>query len=378
MPVITLQVDKNIMMEDVKNKLSELLSKSTWTEEEKNWLLKYLERPETTELQELMQEQFDENIPLAQIDPNLSRQMLQGIHQRLGIENQVKKASVVRLWALRIAAAASILFMIGLGWKLLHNKKSDAPTVAQESSKLKDTLLAVVRHEVNTSGKEKRVQLPDGSMIVLADKSEITYREPFTNKRDIILIGKAYFKVAKDKTKPFTVISGDISTTALGTEFTVTAFENASRITVRLYEGKVVVKPVANGNQRLKKDVYLLPGQEFVYDSKTTAQVKTFKLNDAASPEVIMNEELSRDNPSVPQNAEGTWYMFNNQSLTQVFDQLAEMYKVEIVYDKKDVQNMYFIGKFDKSRSLEIILQQIGTLNNLTVTKKDSVFIISK
>ncbi|MBD0277894.1 MAG: FecR family protein [Flavisolibacter sp.] len=370
-------MDKNIMMEDVKNKLSELLSKTTWTEEEKKWLLKYLESPETTELQELMQEQFDENIPLAQIDPDLSRQMLQGIHQRIGIENQVKKASVVRMWALRIAAAASILFMIGLGWKLLHNKKSDAPTVAQESSKL-DTLLAVVRHEVNTSGKEKRVQLPDGSMIVLADKSEITYREPFTNKRDIILIGKAYFKVAKDKTEPFTVISGDISTTALGTEFTVTAFENASRITVRLYEGKVVVKPVANGNQRLKKDVYLLPGQEFVYDSKTTAQVKTFKLNDAASPEVIMNEELSRDNPSVPQNAEGTWYMFNNQSLAQVFDQLAEMYDVEIVYDKKDVQNMYFIGKFDKSRSLEIILQQIGTLNNLTVTKKDSVFIVSK
>ncbi|MBD0376334.1 MAG: hypothetical protein ICV51_11965, partial [Flavisolibacter sp.] len=114
------------------------------------------------------------------------------IHQRLGIENQGKKASVVRMWALRIAAAASILFVIGLGWKLLHNNKSDAPPVVQEGSKLKDTLLAVVRHEINTSGTVKRLVLKDGSVIMLADKSELSFQEPFMgNQRTITLKRKS-------------------------------------------------------------------------------------------------------------------------------------------------------------------------------------------
>lgn len=275
-----------------------------------------------------------------------------------------------------VAVAASLIFMIGVGWKIFSTDKRQTAVAIIKENKTDEKL--VVRHEVNTTGKEKRIQVSDGSLIVLADRSEITFQEPFTNRRDITLQGKAFFKVAKDKSKPFTVISGDISTTALGTEFTVTAFQRENKIIVRLYEGKVVVKSIKKKNRILKNDVYLLPGQQFIYSDVSTTKVKRFKVEEDESPEEVLKQEIERDDPNVPQNAPGSWYMFNNQSVEQVLDQLAELYQVQILYDKKDVENIYFTGKYNRSVSIERILHQIGTLNNLTVTQKDNTFIISK
>jgi hypothetical protein len=70
--------------------------------------------------------------------------------------------------------------------------------------------------------------------------------------------------------------------------------------------------------------------------------------------------------------------MFNNQSLAQVFDQLSVMFNVEIVYNKTDIQNIFFTGKYNRSDSLENILKEIAILHNLTITKKNNAFIINR
>ncbi|MEI6945744.1 FecR domain-containing protein [Paraflavisolibacter sp. H34] len=289
-------------------------------------------------------------------------------------EPPARRSPVYRL-LVAAAIAASVLLVIGLAWKAAVQPKEAAPVVVTAPETPASPVAE--RHEVNTTGREKRLSLADGSLVVLAHQSEITYREPFTGKRDIYLKGKAFFRVAKDKTRPFTVTSGAIATTALGTEFTVTAFENAPRIIVRLYEGKVVVKAVDRNNRKLKKEVYLLPGQAFVYGSRTTG-VKAFSGASGTAPEAILSEEASRDNPSLPQNAEGTWYMFNNQSLAMVLEQLEKMYQVEIEYNRQDVQNIYFTRKYNSQDSIDGILKEIAILNNLTVTRNNDTFVISK
>lgn len=289
----------------------------------------------------------------------------------------LKRKPLVYRVLISVAVAASVFLVVGLGWKLFLGNTVENHVV-RNTKKKEDSIMFVVRHEVNTTGKEKAIQLPDGSMILLADKSEVTFNETFINKRDIALNGKAFFKVAKDSTRPFTVTSGEIATTALGTEFTVTAFKNSEHIIVRLYEGKVVIKASKKAKRTMTKDVYLLPGQAFIYGEKATVNVTKFKLNDAAAPEEIMNQELLRDNPSMPESAEVPYFMFNNQSLAQVFDILAKMYQVTIVYDKKDIQNLYLLRRYNTTDSIEKILKEIGTLNNLTVAKKDNTFIISK
>lgn len=273
------------------------------------------------------------------------------------------------------AVAASLILLIGLGF-MLFNRNKPATPVVQNTEKKADSVTFVVRHEVNTTGKEKRIQLADGSLIVLANNSEVSFREPFVDKRAITLTGKGYFKVAHDTKKPFTVTSGDISTTALGTEFTITAFKNKNHIIIRLYQGKVVIKAIDKTNKRLKNDVYLLPGQEFVYGGRSL--VKTFPVNNHSAPEQIIQQELAGDNPTLPETTDKPYFMFNNQLLGNVLDDLAALYNVKIIYDKRDVQKIYFTRKYDRTDSLETILKEIGTIHHLTITKKDNAYIISR
>jgi ferric-dicitrate binding protein FerR (iron transport regulator) len=275
---------------------------------------------------------------------------------------------------LRVAVAAALVLAIGLSW--IYFNRQGLQTVVKHSDNKEENITAALQHEVNTSGREKTIQLADGSMVVLFNNSEITFEKAFT-RRYIKLTGKAFFKVAKDARRPFTVESDAIATTALGTEFTVNALAAQKQLSVRLYNGKVVIKPVTQENNLMKNDVYLMPGQEFIYGPVTTL-VRRFKTNDQGPVEVKKEETAGNDNPTLPVNASGSWRMYNNQALSQVFDHLASSYGVTIVYNAKDVQQKYFAGQFRTTDSIEMILKLITKANKLKYTREENTFIIHK
>lgn len=283
---------------------------------------------------------------------------------------------------LSIAAAASILLFLGMGWGWFSPRATQQPivTVSDEKS---NTPASPLHFEKNNSGKEKKILLEDGSEVVLANNSELSYLLPFTaDKRDINLTGMAKFTVAKDKARPFTVYNGDIATTALGTQFTIVGYPKASNIVVTLFEGKVVIKSIDNAKGKLEHDFYLEPGQQLVYNKMNfTAKLNSFGEKSTVTPPVkkaVTANQPLLDNPSVPKNRKGTWYMFNNQPLSDVFEQLQAMYNVEIVYSKKDVSKIYFIGEFQKADSIAHILHSIAFTNNLKVSRQGDKFLIKK
>ena len=283
---------------------------------------------------------------------------------------------------LAAAVAACILVMLSLGWKyFLSGTPIEQPIVSNESTAPAISRI-YERHEVNNTRNSRRIILNDGSIITLSKKSEVRFSEPFVEgKREIYLIGNAGFKVAKDRSSPFTVFTGDISTTALGTEFTVTAFKNSESITVRLFEGKVVIKSTKTSKIRLEKNLYLNPEQQLVYNNKNAkAIITSFKRSggDIVKTQNNINENLVVDNPNIPLHDAGSWFMFNNQSLSQVFDQLKGLYNVEIYYNKIDLKKRYFIGKFEKTESLQQVLQMITSLNGLVSEKRNNAYYIRK
>jgi hypothetical protein len=282
----------------------------------------------------------------------------------------VIKRPVYRLAKVATVAAAALI-CVCLGW-YLWQPATPAEISANDGEKTVTPVTSLTRREANTSGKTKQFILPDGTEVMLQHESELQWQEPFANnRRDIILKGAARFTVAKDPTKPFTVYSRLLSVTAIGTQFLVTDMENAHHTIVRLFEGKVVVQSIDSLRPVLKKDIYLLPGQELIYDhSQKTALVSNFASGSAARATTKNNNPVNQDNPSIPQHDKGSWYMFNNQSLKEVFDQLKEMYGVEIIYSDRDIQKMYFIGRFNKSDSVSNVLTQICTLNDLILTRE--------
>ena len=273
-----------------------------------------------------------------------------------------------RRWLFSAAVAASVLLCLLLGW--MFNAKQKSGHNAVITALPAKPAAEVLHREVNKSSKPRSIQLPDGSRMILYANSEITYGA-FLTKRDIMLHGTADFKVVKDKTKPFTVYSPYVATTAVGTYFTVLANKGALHTTVKLMDGKVVVRPIKDA-----RSYYLLPGQKLVYNnSSSMATVSEIRKKKSAAETVLA--EAPADLPQLPKK-DGSWYMFNNQSLGQVFQQLSLLYHVDIVYDKKEVANLYFIGTYNKTDSVETVLRQIAGINNLKVAKQKDEYIISR
>ena len=190
-------------------------------------------------------------------------------------------------------------------------------------------------------------------------------------KRMVYLSGAAYFKVAKNKTKPFIVYTGSITTTALGTSFTIHAYEDRNIISVFLHTGKVVVQSADSVNKKLIKDMYLQPGDELFYNKQTYA-ASIHSHNDKKHKPVKKN----RAEKEIVYKPD--WYKFNDQQLSEVLDQLSFYYQVNIDYKEADINNCYITAQFSNRDSLSSILHDIALLNHLTVDKRNDQYIIRK
>lgn len=260
---------------------------------------------------------------------------------------QSQKQPILKVnWLQRIAVAASILVFLSIGSLWFLNTQT-ATYTQQEAFK----------HRVfkNTGNTLQQIALTDGSIVQLSANSILEFDEPFQNhKRQLHLTGEAIFEVAKDKTRPFTVYSGDISTTALGTKFRVINYPGQDLIKVHLYEGKVMVQNADSQHKKLNRDFFLLPDDELLYNKK----LMTATLNSTATADAARVK-----------GKKGSWISFNKTALANVFDQLAAKYQTRIQYTNDEVKDLYFIGDFEKADSLFNILENIGQLNGLKVQK---------
>lgn len=108
----------------------------------------------------------------------------------------------------------------------------------------------------NPKGKKTKIQLPDSSWVYLNAESYLAYEQGFPNGREVRLVGEAFFDVAKDSLRPFTVLTGRIQTTALGTSFNIHAYSESPGIQVTLATGKVMVHDKLSASQ-----LQLSPGE---------------------------------------------------------------------------------------------------------------------
>lgn len=127
------------------------------------------------------------------------------------------------------------------------------------------------------SNERKEVRLNDGTIITLNENSTLKYPTTFlpAQERRLQLSGEAFFQVAKDSSRAFIVLSGNIETVVLGTSFNITARPESEKIQVTLVKGKVQVTT----SNKEKLDI-LQANELLVYNKKdNTTQKSTFKGN---------------------------------------------------------------------------------------------------
>lgn len=306
-------------------------------------------------------------------------------NQKLGIEDSSRMLEVVRSkvdpsviniasFIKRIVWAAAIIVLVAGTWWIFKGNEDKPAETKMLSNNEKAASSGEWFTKENNSGKPITIVLSDGSTVVLYNKSELRYQKFSGQERRLVeLTGEADMKVAKDKMHPFSVAAGGVSVTVLGTVFNVKAEKNSMQVRVRLFEGRILIQ---TGELISRKDsIILRPGQEYLLDKIANSSiVRLMTAGKAQRKAAAKSQDVINRQAGV-----NTWIQFDNQPLANVLDQLSELYATKIVYNKSDVNKLYFIGKFEKGDSLSNILETITDLNKLKLQKKSGGgFIISK
>jgi len=181
--------------------------------------------------------------------------------------------------------------------------------------------------EMNTiqtpRGGQYQLILPDGTKVWLDAASSLSYPTAFTGKdRQVRLKGEAYFEVAENKNKPFTVLAGDMQVNVLGTHFNVMAYDDETAIKTTLLEGAVKVTQGQASH-------LLAAGQEASFDKSA----ESFKMRDADGEEAI------------------AWkngvFQFGGASIETVMREIACWYDVDVEYQGRTDE--HFSGTIARS-----------------------------
>jgi ferric-dicitrate binding protein FerR (iron transport regulator) len=339
--------------------------------EEKKLVLDYLDAHPEIVADFLPEEEFKETEPVSW-QPAHSERTFRLIRQRTN-----PGTTVILKWGL-VAAAVVTCALIGIKW-LTPVQKNDR--VTQTGNPEKRIEWVTIR---NNWTKTQILNLPDGSTAELTPGSQIEYQSSFAgdDKRIVRLEGEGQFSVAKDEKRPFTVISGELATTALGTYFSVIADPASVLVKVHLYSGKVRIEAAGAVKWKTKDSAFFLsPGQELTYNKQQMlAVVRTpaeLRRKDRLAG-ATGKPQPTQKNRQLEASQKPDWYMFGGQPLSEVFDQLSDYYGVQINYFSSDVANRYFTGKFSKNDSLDQILKDISLLHGLTLKKVDGIYVFRK
>lgn len=258
-------------------------------------------------------------------------------NMRSKVLEQMKPVSgrYVSMHRYSVAAAVIIIIATGVLWFISGGPSNSQPVVSV----------------IEAGDKMRTFYLPDSTQVILNMTSSLEWNDQYNaTDRKVILKGEGYFKVHKDKVRPFIVESKGILTKALGTAFNIEAYQQESEVRVALLEGTVEVK---NTQQAFPATV-LQPGQllRFQHNS-TTAQVQAIAAGNAIA---WTSGGMS----------------FHAIPLTEALDRLAQRYHITIQYDREKLQSKTVSGSF-KASPWQQLLPNILFIHNLHYEVKENL-----
>lgn len=198
------------------------------------------------------------------------------------------------------------------------------------------------------------INLPDGSSVILNENSQIEIAENFNSdaKREVYLMGEAYFDINHDSERPFIVHTGKLKTTVLGTAFNIKSSAGAKTVTVTVTRGKV---EVGDENQTFN---VITPNEQIVFNEEHNNVVKT---------PVKAESYIKWTNEDI---------YFDDVSIKDVAKQLQERFGVSIVFSNEQIKTCKFSATFLKSQSLPQILNIIAEFNQIKYQFRDNKVVV--
>lgn len=230
----------------------------------------------------------------------------------------------------KVAASVAVLFICGTG--AFYVGKS----IGMNGS-VTTTQTLVMNQALMGKDSKGSLTLPDGTKVWLNGGSMLTYPSEFaTSKRQVSLVGEAYFEVVKDEKKPFHVSTEGMDVKVLGTIFDVQSNSNKNVAEAVLLSGKVEVTPKGD-----KESVILAPNQMIRINKETGS--KEIRTVDAREYALWINDKLS----------------FVNEPLAVILRKMERWYGIDIHIAKNvplDMRLSLTIRKESKDEILKLLV----------------------
>lgn len=244
----------------------------------------------------MFQKTWIENSPPEPGEEARYEKMLKRIHDATTFKK--KDLNIDEKWIKWGRIAASYLLLLFSSYFLFQIWSGDGHPEEQERK--------AIYEKTTSAGEKMKIQLPDGSTVILNSLSTIIFDADFSKTHRLIdLQGEAYFEIKPDENLPFVVQAQEVRTTALGTAFN--ARSKDGKVAISLIDGKVSVS-------HLQSELTLNPGQMAVYDplGENGLMPGTF---DLASVTAWKEGKIS----------------FKNKALENIMEDLEDWYGVDFI-----------------------------------------------
>lgn len=365
-------------------RISRLFESGSWSEEDRRWLLEYLDTQDQQELRRLMETHFQADAGAPPGDPPEAKRLLTLIHEKIQQkrilplkESRWQKLAVAAL-VLLIAGNAALFFLPSSPAKkpqaapppsasYAHDQPpgrnnasltlADGRIITLDSAangglaqqgntrviKLNGQIAyrsaggggagdAALFNTISTAnGNQYQLLLSDGSKVWLNAASSIRFPTSFKGKeRSVDITGEAYFEIAKNPAMPFKIHAGSGEIDVLGTHVNVNAYADEPTVKTTLLEGSVAVKKEADRQ-------VLEPGQQAGFSPQGKI---TFSKNVDVARETAWKDGF---------------FWFDNTDIHTLMRQVSRWYDVEVIF-KGSIEDDGFTGKISRNVPLSKLL----------------------
>ncbi|WEK19938.1 MAG: DUF4974 domain-containing protein [Candidatus Pedobacter colombiensis] len=232
-------------------------------------------------------------------------------------------------------------------------KTKDGQIVYQVNSEISDKQYTKLATKTNTiatpRGGQYQINLPDGTKVWLNAASTLQYPTFFgpLKERKVILSGEAYFEVAKDKTKPFIVVTARQEVEVLGTHFNVNSYEDNAIVKTTLLEGSVRISPyhLSKGSK-----LSMLAPQILKPNEQAILTDGNLKIQEADIKEAVAWKN--------------GYFIFNDENLGSIMHKISRWYDVDVSFQDNTTQ-VSFIGVVSRAKNISSVLQLIEETGNV-------------
>ncbi len=325
----------------------------------------------------------------------LSAKEVSSLWDKISKNKNVSKKNIIKHYIIRVAAVASIIFLIIMFSNNFINNKTytsdlinyvnslpeisypdqTSLVIADNKTVSTDNKEAIVNYEasivkmqnkeisksniskynqlITPKGKRSVLILHDGSKMWINAKTRVIYPKEFSNKnREIYVEGEVFINVTKDENRPFIVRTSKMNLQVLGTTFNLSAYPNEDINTVALIEGSVQVE-MNSHNKVILKPNQLLTAYDREKYTVSDVDVSTY---------IAWKDGI---------------YKFNGAPLSVIFKKLSDFYGEEIICNF-DLKNIKCSGSLDLKNNIKTVLENLSFITSFDIKYENEKYIIVK